>query len=44
MKEIIALEPSENSQSSGSARTVKTSFSSFNEATASPQEDKITFS
>jgi len=31
-------------QSPGSARPVKTSFSSFNEATASPQQDKTTFS
>ena len=33
-----------NFQPSGSARPVKTSFSSFNEATASPQQDKTTFS
>jgi UDP-N-acetylmuramoylalanine--D-glutamate ligase len=33
-----------NLQSPGSARPVKTSFSSFNEATVSPQKDKTTFS
>ncbi len=33
-----------NLQSSGSAQPVKTNFSSFNEATTSPQEDKTTFS
>ena len=38
------LNSPKNSNTPGSARPVKTSFSSFNEATASPQEDKTTFS
>jgi hypothetical protein len=41
---MIKLNLRKNLQSPGSARPVKTSFSSFNEATASPQEDKTAFS
>jgi phenylalanyl-tRNA synthetase beta subunit len=38
------LDSPKNLQSSGPAQPVKTNFSFFNEATASPQKDKTTFS
>ena len=40
----LLLDLPKNLQPSGSARPVKTNFSSLNEATASPQQDKTTFS
>jgi hypothetical protein len=44
MLKITILALCKNLQSPVSARPVKTSFSSFNEATASPLSDKTTFS
>ena len=44
MEMAYKLDLPQNLQPSGYTRPVKTSFSSFNEATASPQKDKTTFS